>query len=62
MTLPKLTLPKYVSSFAVGLFVGAGFALLYAPMPGKKMRRKVAVARPNGDFCQEMNLTRRAKK
>ncbi|PYQ31762.1 MAG: hypothetical protein DMF56_01250 [Acidobacteria bacterium] len=32
---------KYVSSFGVGFFFGAGLALLFAPMPGKKMQRKV---------------------
>jgi YtxH-like protein len=33
---------KYVSSFLVGFTVGAGIALMIAPMPGKKMQRKVA--------------------
>ena len=33
---------KYVSSFVVGFTVGAGVALMFAPMPGKKMQRKVA--------------------
>lgn len=33
---------RYVSSFLVGLFVGAGVALLVTPMSGKKMQRKVA--------------------
>ncbi|MEO8378324.1 MAG: YtxH domain-containing protein [Acidobacteriota bacterium] len=33
---------KYVSSFLVGVTVGAGVALLFAPMPGRKMQRKVA--------------------
>jgi len=33
---------KYVSSFLAGLTVGAGLALMFAPMPGKKMQRKVA--------------------
>ena len=33
---------KYVSSFLAGFAVGAGVALLFAPMPGKKMQRKVA--------------------
>ena len=33
---------KYVSSFLVGFTVGAGVALMIAPMPGRKMQRKVA--------------------
>ena len=33
---------KYISSFLVGFAVGAGVALMVAPMPGKKMQRKVA--------------------
>ena len=33
---------KYVSSFLAGFTVGAGVALMFAPMPGKKMQRKVA--------------------
>lgn len=33
---------KYVSSFLVGFTVGAGVALMFAPMPGRKMQRKVA--------------------
>lgn len=37
-----MSLPKYVSSFLIGAAVGAGLALLLAPMPGKKMQRKVA--------------------
>ena len=36
-----MTIPKYVSSFAVGFFFGAGLALLITPMPGKKMQKKV---------------------
>ena len=37
-----MSLPKYVSSFLIGFAVGAGVALMVAPMPGKKMQRKVA--------------------
>lgn len=37
-----MSLPKYVSSFLAGFAVGAGVTLLFAPMPGKKMQRKVA--------------------
>ena len=33
---------RYISSFLVGLIVGAGVALLVTPMSGKKMQRKVA--------------------
>ena len=33
---------RYVSSFAVGLLVGAGVALLVTPVPGKKMQRRVS--------------------
>ena len=37
-----MSFPKYFSTFVVGMAVGAGFALLVAPMPGKKMQKKVA--------------------
>jgi gas vesicle protein len=37
-----MSMPKYVSSFAVGFAVGAGLTLIYAPMTGKKMQRKIA--------------------
>ena len=33
---------KYVSSFLAGFTVGAGVALMFTPMPGRKMQRKVA--------------------
>jgi len=36
-----MSLPKYVSSFAVGFAVGAGLTLIYAPMTGKKMQKKI---------------------
>ena len=36
-----MSIPKYVSSFAVGFLFGAGLALMIAPMPGKKMQKKV---------------------
>jgi gas vesicle protein len=32
---------RYISSFLVGFAVGAGVALMVAPMTGKKMQRKV---------------------
>ena len=32
---------RYVSSFLVGGVVGAGLALWFAPMTGKKMQRQV---------------------
>jgi gas vesicle protein len=32
---------KYLSSFLVGFIVGAGVALMLAPMPGKRMQRKL---------------------
>jgi gas vesicle protein len=35
-------IPKYVSSFAIGAAVGAGLALLFAPMPGRKMQKRVS--------------------
>ena len=38
---PKYAVPKYVSSFLVGFTVGAGVALMVAPMTGNKMQRKV---------------------
>ena len=37
-----MKVPKYVSSFLAGFTVGAGLALMFAPMPGRKMQRKVA--------------------
>lgn len=37
-----MSVPKYVSSFLIGFAVGAGVALMLAPMKGKKMQRKVA--------------------
>ena len=43
-----MSLPKYVSSFLIGLAMGAGLALMLAPMPGKKMQRKV------GDFTDKV--------
>ncbi len=33
---------RYLSSFLVGVAVGAGLALLLTPMSGRKMQRKVA--------------------
>lgn len=36
-----MSVPKYVSSFAVGFAVGAGLTLIYAPMTGKKMQRRI---------------------
>jgi gas vesicle protein len=36
-----MSMPKYVSSFLVGAAVGAGITLMFAPMPGKRMQRKV---------------------
>jgi gas vesicle protein len=36
-----MTVPKYVSSFAVGFAVGAGLTLIYAPMTGKAMQKKI---------------------
>lgn len=37
-----MSMPKYVSSFAVGFAVGAGLTLVYAPMTGRKMQKKLA--------------------
>lgn len=37
-----MSIPKYVSSFAVGFAVGAGLTLIYAPMTGRKMQKKIA--------------------
>ena len=36
-----MSIPKYVSSFAIGFAVGAGLTLIYAPMTGKKMQKKI---------------------
>ena len=36
-----MSIPKYVSSFLVGFAVGAGVTLIYAPMTGKKMQKKI---------------------
>ena len=36
-----MSIPKYVSSFAVGFAVGVGLTLIYAPMTGKKMQKKI---------------------
>jgi gas vesicle protein len=36
-----MSIPKYVSSFAVGFAVGAGLTLIYAPMTGRKMQRRI---------------------
>jgi gas vesicle protein len=36
-----MSIPKYVSSFAIGFTVGAGLTLLYAPMTGRKMQKKI---------------------
>ena len=33
---------KYLLFFALGAVTGAAVALLYAPMPGKKMQKKVS--------------------
>lgn len=40
----KSNFGSYALTFALGMAVGAGVALLYAPMTGKKMQRKVADA------------------
>lgn len=37
----RLSYPKYVSSFAIGFVIGGSVALLFTPVPGKKMQRKV---------------------
>ena len=36
-----MSIPKYVSSFAIGFAVGAGLTLIYAPMTGKKMQKAI---------------------
>jgi gas vesicle protein len=36
-----MSIPKYVSSFAIGFAVGAGVTLIYAPMTGRKMQRRI---------------------
>jgi gas vesicle protein len=33
--------PKYVSSFLIGSIVGAGLALLFTPLTGRKMQKRV---------------------
>jgi gas vesicle protein len=37
----KSTLPGFLITFGAGFITGAALALLYAPMPGKKMQKKV---------------------
>ena len=37
----KKNWPSYVSTFVIGVAVGAGAALLLAPFNGKKMQKKV---------------------
>lgn len=37
----KSPLPGFLMTFGAGLITGAALALLYAPMPGKKMQKKV---------------------
>lgn len=36
-----MSIPKYVSSFLIGAALGAGVGLMLAPMPGRKMQKKV---------------------
>ena len=38
----KFPIAKVVTSFAVGAASGAVFALLFAPMTGKKLQKKIA--------------------
>lgn len=33
---------EYISSFVIGLFIGAGTALMLTPMTGRKLQRKVS--------------------
>lgn len=39
---PKTTFKKYAFTFGAGLVAGAIFGLLYAPITGRKMQKKVA--------------------
>lgn len=32
---------EYISSFVIGLFIGAGTALMFTPMTGRKFQKKV---------------------
>ena len=38
---------SYAWTFAIGAITGAAVALLYAPMTGKKMQKKIAVVTEN---------------
>jgi gas vesicle protein len=40
----KSSFDKYAFTFALGAVTGAAVALMYAPMTGKKMQKKVANA------------------
>jgi gas vesicle protein len=43
----KFPVGKVVAGFGIGAFVGATLALLFAPLTGKKMQKKIAVATDN---------------
>jgi gas vesicle protein len=52
-----MKLPKYVSSFGVGFFFGAGVALLLAPFSGKKMQRKISdITEKVADKCDDIKV------
>ena len=38
----KFPVGKVAVGFGIGAFAGAVLALLYAPMPGKKLQKKIA--------------------
>jgi len=48
----KFPLGKVAASFGIGAFVGAVLALLYAPLTGKKMQKKIAGV--TGDLLEKV--------
>ena len=48
----KFPLGKVAASFGIGAFAGAVLALLYAPLTGKKMQKKIAGV--TGDLIEKV--------
>ncbi len=45
MSNKRISLSSYVLTFTLGAVAGTALALLYAPMSGRKMQRKVLAAK-----------------